>query len=92
MRSLNLYGNVDAAICALDSLNHLESIDDVKKVFKRVHLFCEPKGLFIFDINTEFKHKSILGEHTFIYKVYFFRFQISYSSQCLAYPGNYLRQ
>lgn len=62
MRSLNLYGNVDAAICALDSLNHLESIDDVKKVFKRVHLFCEPKGLFIFDINTEFKHKSILGD------------------------------
>ena len=67
MRSLNLYGNVDAAICALDSINHLESIDDVKKVFKRVHLFCEPKGLFIFDINTEFKHKYILGEHTFIY-------------------------
>lgn len=41
MRSLNLYGNVDAAICALDSINHLESIDDVKRFLKE----------FIFSVN-----------------------------------------
>lgn len=67
MRNLDLYGNADAIICSLDSLNHLNNLDDVKKVFERVHLFCNPDGIFIFDINTEFKHKVILGNHTFIY-------------------------
>lgn len=67
MRELDLFGNVDVAICALDSINHLESLEDVRKVFERVYLFCELGGIFIFDINTEYKHKVIMGEHTFIY-------------------------
>ncbi len=67
MRNLDLFGNVNVTVCALDSLNHLDSLDDIRKVFERVFLFTEPDGLFIFDINTEYKHKVILGEHTFIY-------------------------
>lgn len=67
MRHLDLYGGVDVTVCALDSLNHLDNLEDVSNVFKRVFMFTNPEGLFIFDINTEFKHKTILGEHTFIY-------------------------
>lgn len=67
MRELDMFGTIDVTVCALDSLNHLDSFEDVKRVFERVFLFCEPGGLFIFDINTEYKHKMILGEHTFIY-------------------------
>lgn len=67
MRELDMFGTIDVTICALDSLNHLDSLDDIKRVFEKVYLFCEPGGLFIFDINTEYKHKEILGEHTFIY-------------------------
>ncbi|MGN1481575.1 class I SAM-dependent DNA methyltransferase [Porcipelethomonas sp.] len=67
MRELDLYGGVDITICALDSLNHLDNFDDLKTVFSKVFTFTNPEGLFIFDINTEFKHKTILGEHTFIY-------------------------
>ncbi len=67
MRRLDMFGTIDVTVCALDSLNHLDSIDDVRKVFERVHLFCEPDGLFIFDINTEYKHKVILGNNTYIY-------------------------
>ncbi|MGN1086537.1 MAG: class I SAM-dependent DNA methyltransferase, partial [Porcipelethomonas sp.] len=67
MRELDMFGTIDVTVCALDSLNHLESFEDVKRVFERVFLFCEPGGLFIFDINTEYKHKMILGDNTFIY-------------------------
>lgn len=67
MRELDMFGTIDVTVCVLDSLNHLDSLDDVKRVFEKVYLFCEPGGLFIFDINTEYKHKTILGEHTFIY-------------------------
>lgn len=67
MRELDMFGTIDVTVCALDSLNHLDSLYDIKRVFEKVYLFCEPGGLFIFDINTEYKHKIILGEHTFIY-------------------------
>lgn len=67
MRNLDMFGTIDVTICALDSLNHLSSIDDIKKVFERVFLFCEPGGLFIFDVNTIFKHKFILGDNIYTY-------------------------
>lgn len=67
MRELDLFGAVDIAVCNLDSLNHLDNIEDVRRVFEKVFLFCEHGGLFIFDINTEYKHKTILGDNTFVY-------------------------
>ncbi len=67
MREINLYGNVDITVCALDSLNHLKCFDDVKKVFQRVFRFTESGGLFIFDMNTVYKHREVLGNNTFIY-------------------------
>lgn len=68
MRKLDLYGSMDVTICALDSINHLNSIKDIKKVFENVALFSEPNGLFIFDINTLFKHRNILANNTFTYE------------------------
>ena len=68
MRRLDLYGSMDVTVCALDSINHLNSISDVKKVFKNVALFSEPDGLFIFDINTLYKHRNILANNTFTYE------------------------
>lgn len=67
MTELDMFGTIDVTICALDSINHLKSIDDVKKTFQKVFLFCEPNGLFIFDINTPYKHQNILADNTFIY-------------------------
>lgn len=64
---LDLFGSAGIFISALDTLNHLESADEIFKVFKRVSLFCEKGGLFIFDMNTPYKHKKILGDESFIY-------------------------
>ncbi len=67
MRSLDLFGTINCAVCALDSLNHLESIEDVEQTFKRVSLFLEDGGLFVFDMNTLYKHREILKNNSFIY-------------------------
>ncbi len=68
MRKLDMFGTVDITICALDSINHLSSIDDVKKVFENVAFFSEKDGLFIFDVNTVHKHRNILANNTFTYE------------------------
>lgn len=67
MEALDLYGTVNAAVCTLDSLNHITDPDTLREVFQRVSLFLEPGGLFIFDVNTPYKHREILGDNTFVY-------------------------
>lgn len=68
MCSIDLYGTVDCTVCLLDSLNHLESKEELLEAFKRVSLFTVPGGLFVFDVNTEYKHKYVLGDNTFVYE------------------------
>lgn len=68
MRELDLYGTINACVCSLDSVNHLTRSRDVQKVFDRVALFTEPGGVFIFDVNTIYKHTSVLADNTFVYE------------------------
>ncbi|MDE6093057.1 MAG: class I SAM-dependent methyltransferase [Ruminococcus sp.] len=68
MRNIDMFGTIGITICALDSINHLPCIDDVRKVFERVSLFSEYNGLFIFDVNTLYKHRKILADNTFTYE------------------------
>lgn len=67
MTRLDMFGTIDVTVCALDSINHLGSLGDIERTFGRVSLFCEPDGLFIFDLNTPHKHRNILGDNTFVY-------------------------
>ena len=68
MRKIDMFGTIGVTLCVLDSINHLPNIQDVKKVFERVSLFSEKNGLFIFDINTPYKHRNILSDNTFTYE------------------------
>ncbi len=73
MCSLDMYGTIDTTICVLDSINHLDSKEDILDCFKSVSLFTDPDGLFLFDVNTVKKHREILSENTYVYdmeKVY----------------------
>ncbi len=63
---LDLYGTVDGAICCLDSLNHITDYKKFCKAIEKVSLFLEEKCLFIFDLNTEYKHKEVLGNNVFV--------------------------
>ncbi len=63
---LDLYGTVDGAVCCLDSLNHITDYKNFCKAIEKVSLFLEKDSLFIFDLNTEYKHKEILGNNVFV--------------------------
>lgn len=68
IREFELYGTVDAIICTLDVLNYITEPEDLKHVFSLVKNYLNPDGIFIFDINTEYKLKNVLGNNTFIYE------------------------
>ncbi len=63
---LDLYGTVDGAVCCLDSLNHITDYEQFCKTVERVSLFLENDRLFIFDVNTLYKHEQILGNNNFV--------------------------
>lgn len=65
---LDLYGTVDGAVCCLDSLNHITDYGKFCEVFVKVSLFLEKDALFIFDMNTVYKHEKILAENAFVFE------------------------
>jgi len=65
MREFELYGTVDAIVCVCDSINYLTDPADLVRVFALVHNYLNPGGLFIFDINSEYKYTNILADNTF---------------------------
>lgn len=62
MENLDLYGTVDACLCCLDSVNYVTAPSTLREAFRRVELFLEPGGIFIFDVNTQRKFHAINGE------------------------------
>lgn len=83
MTELDMYGTIDVTVSVLDSINHLADVESIRKTFERVSLFAFPDGLFIFDMNTVYKHREILGNNSYIYDLdgLFCSWQNEYSSQ-----------
>jgi len=65
IRKLDLFGTVDAMVSVCDGINYILTPEDLSTVFKHVRLFLNPGGVFIFDMNTEYKFKELLGEKSF---------------------------
>lgn len=59
---LELYGTVRAAVSVCDSLNYILDEEELTEVFRRVNNYLDAGGLFIFDINTEYKFGEILKD------------------------------
>lgn len=57
---------VDGAVCCLDSINHIIDKRELKASFRAVAAAVKDGGLFIFDVNTPFKHRNILSGNTFV--------------------------
>ncbi len=68
MRELDLYGTIDMAVCGVDSLNYLTSVKDLEKCFSLVHNFLEPGGVFLFDMNTKEKFKTVYGNNSYVFE------------------------
>ena len=67
MADFELPYKVDCCVCSLDSINHLRDICEVKKCFDCVFNSLNDGGVFVFDVNTVFKHKEVLGDNTFVF-------------------------
>ena len=67
MTALDLYGTVDAAVCTLDGLCHLPDEESLSAALRKVSLFMNPGGVFLFDVNSVYKHRAVLGNNTFVY-------------------------
>lgn len=67
MQDFELETKVDACICCLDSINHLNSINAVQKTFECVNNSLKQGGLFVFDVNTIYKHQCVLSGNTFVF-------------------------
>lgn len=62
-----LYGTVDVIYSTLDTLNYVLNRDDLDRLFSLVKNYLNYDGLFIFDINSEYKFKTVLGKNNFVY-------------------------
>ncbi len=82
MCQLDLFGTVDAAVCCLDSLNHLVSEEDFSDAIKSIGTFIRQNGIFIFDVNTVYKHREVLSDRTFVYEDDDNTFLVWQNSEC----------
>ena len=67
MTEFELYGTVQAIYSSFDCLNYITKNKDLKKVFVLAHNYLESGGLFIFDINTEYRYKNVYDGNSFVY-------------------------
>ena len=64
MRELELYSTVGTVYSVCDSLNYILEEDELLEVFYLVNNYLYPGGIFIFDFNTEYKYREVIGNTT----------------------------
>lgn len=64
MRELDLYSTVGTVFSVCDSLNYILEEDELQMVFSLVNNYLFPGGIFIFDFNTDYKYREVIGETT----------------------------
>ncbi|MBP5281832.1 MAG: methyltransferase domain-containing protein [Lachnospiraceae bacterium] len=62
MRELSLYSTVGTVISACDCVNYVLEEDELLEVFSLVENYLYPGGIFIFDFNTGYKYREIIGD------------------------------
>lgn len=62
MRELSLYSTVGTVISVCDSVNYILEEEELVQVFSLVNNYLFPGGIFIFDFNTDYKYREIIGE------------------------------
>lgn len=64
MREFELYGTVRAVVSVCDSVNYITEPEELAEVFRLVNNYLDPGGLFLFDFNTEYKYREVMGDCT----------------------------
>ena len=62
MREFELYGTVRVIVSVCDSVNYITEPEELEEVFRLVNNYLDPKGVFLFDFNTVYKYKEVMGD------------------------------
>ena len=65
MQELDLDGCVRAVYSACDCINYVLDEEELQEAFARVYEHLETGGVFLFDMNTDYKYTQLLERHTF---------------------------
>lgn len=64
MRELELYSTIGTVISVCDSVNYILEEEELLQTFQLVNNYLYPGGIFIFDFNTDYKYREVIGETT----------------------------
>ena len=64
MREFELYGTVRAIVSTCDTMNYLLTPEDFIRTLRLANNYLDPGGVFIFDLNTLYKFREIMGNTT----------------------------
>ncbi|MBQ2803496.1 MAG: class I SAM-dependent methyltransferase [Lachnospiraceae bacterium] len=64
MRQLELYSTVGTIVSVCDSVNYILEEQELLQLFTLVNNYLYPDGIFIFDFNTDYKYREIIGDTT----------------------------
>ena len=64
MREFELYGTVKGIVSVCDSINYITEEEDLLAVFRLANNYLDPKGVFVFDFNTVYKYREVMGNQT----------------------------
>ncbi len=66
MIDFNVKESFDCVVSICDSINYITDKEDLLQSFKNVWNHLEDDGIFIFDINSFYKLKYVIGNNTFV--------------------------
>ena len=64
MREFELYGTVRAIVSTCDTMNYLLTSEDFIQTLRLANNYLDPGGVFIFDLNTLYKFREVMGDMT----------------------------
>ena len=65
---LDLFGTIRAAVSTFDTYSHIGPWQNFEKAIRRAAFFMEKGGVFLFDLNTPYKNRQVLGENLFTFE------------------------
>lgn len=65
IREFSFNNSFDACIAALDVINYITDVQDLKEVFLNVFNHLKDDSIFIFDVNSSFKIREFIGNNVF---------------------------
>ena len=64
MQEFELYGTVRAVVSICDCMNYILEEEDLLEVFCLANNYLDPGGIFVFDMNTPYKYREVIGNTT----------------------------